>query len=204
MKYLKKFEKFNMNQEKQPLEITADMNMFNSAEDNQKEFKNSSRKNQLLQIYQTYTPDNNMNNSVIPADLFNKLKAGKFLDPKSTVKNPIWINPLFKVYAEFCQQQRTAKQSQQDLELKKQTVDNANKAKQTNQGDPKVLDQDIETANAGIKDEDSKLQQTQKNAKALKDASDKELKARAKELEDAKNRIDNLKMPKNNMGNVKS
>lgn len=185
-----------MTQEKQPLEITADMNMFNSAEDNQKEFKNNARKNQLLQIYQNYLPDNNMANSVIPADLFNKLKAGKFLDIKSTVKNPIWINPLFKVYAEFCQQQRDVKQSEETLNLKKQTVDNANKAKQSNQGNQEVLNQDIEIANSGIKDEDTKLAQTEKNAKVLKDASDKELKAKAKELEDAKKRITGIEQQK--------
>ncbi len=193
MKYLKKFEKFNMNQERQPLEIMADMNMFNSAENNQKEFKNSSRKNQLLQIYQNYVADNNINNSLVPADLFNKLKAGKFLDPKSTVKNPIWLNPLFKVFAEFCQQQRTAKESEENLNLKKQTIDNATKAKQNNQGDKQVLDRDIQTATDGIKEEDDKLSQTQKNVKALKDASDKELKAKAKELEDAKKRISGIK-----------
>ena len=84
MKYIKKFEKFDIKKENQPLEVTADMNTFNKTEVDQKEFKNDGRKNQLFQIYQTYQPDAKMGNTNMSKDLFNKLKSGKFLDTKST------------------------------------------------------------------------------------------------------------------------
>ena len=195
MKYIKKFEKFDIKKENQPLEITADMNQYNKAEIDQKEFKNAGRKNQLLQIYQTYTKDANIGNTNIAQDLFNKLKAAKFLDPKSTVINPIWINQFFKVYSEYCQQERNVKNSDETLNLKKQTIDNAQKAKSSNQGNPDVLDKDIADATAGVKEEDGKLAQTQTNVDALKKSSDKELKDKQKDFEASKKRIDSLKLP---------
>ena len=171
------------------------MNQYNKAEIDQKEFKNAGRKNQLLQIYQTYTKDANIGNTNIAQDLFNKLKAAKFLDPKSTVINPIWINQFFKVYSEYCQQERNVKNSDETLNLKKQTIDNAQKAKSSNQGNPDVLDKDIADATAGVKEEDGKLAQTQTNVDALKKSSDKELKDKQKDFEASKKRIDSLKLP---------
>lgn len=194
MKYIKKFEKFDIKKENQPLEITADMNQFNKAEVDQKEF-NGGRKAQLFQIYQTYAQDAKIGNTNIAQDLFNKLKSAKYLDPKSTVTNPIWLNPLFKVYSEYCQQERNVKNSDETLKLKKQTIDNAQKAKASNQGNKDVLDKDIADANAGVKEEDDKLTQTQNNINTLKKTSDKELKDKQKQFIDAKKRIDSLKLP---------
>ena len=140
--------------------------------------------------------DDNIKNSNISQDLFNKLKSAKFIDTKSTIDNIIWINSLFKVYSEYCQQQRNIKMSDETLKLKQQTIDNAKKAEQNNQGNKEVLNKDIVDANTGVKEEDNKLGEIQKNADELKKASEKELKDKQKELEDSKKRIDNIKIPK--------
>jgi hypothetical protein len=127
MKYLKKFERFDINKEKPPIEIRTDMTNFNNSEANAKDY--NARKNILLNIYKTYKEDENPSPNVVSRDLYNKLLAGKFIKPgnKSTV---IFINPLFAEFSEYCRKERETQNIDNTLQQKTTDLDKEKRIQQ--------------------------------------------------------------------------
>ena len=205
MRYLKTYEKFDLAKEKVPLEIKADMTLFNQSEMNKKQFDKYKAK--LQQIYNTYVEDDTPSDTGIAKDLYNKLIAAKFIK-KTTPKTKnqiIWknpdqqddpntpTNPLFSKYAEQLEQERkikkseeTIKQKQKDLEAKQQSI-------QQNQGDTQVAKQDIQNTVKDIQSQQATLQKGDSTAAQLKTQAKKDLDLERKKLEDAKRRIQALK-----------
>ena len=207
MKYLKKFEKFDLAKENQPLEIKADMTKFNTDESNKKKFDKF--KNQLKTIYMNYIDDQTPSKDGIATDLYNKLLSARFIK-KGTPKTKgqiIWKNPdepddintkensMFRLYAEELEQERNATKAEQTLQQKQQDLANKQKSIQSNVGDTETAKNDIENINKDITNMGDKLNQTKTNAQDLKKASKKELDDKRKELEAAKKRIDKIKLP---------
>jgi len=205
MRYLKTYEKFDLAKEQVPLEVKADMGLFNQSEMNKKQFDKYKAK--LKQIYDTYVDDQTPSETGIAKDLYNKLLQAKFIkkaNPKTKNqiiwKNPDQIddptlpsNPLFSKYAEELDQERQAKKSEETLQQKQKDLEEKQKNLQQNQGDSTVNRNDIQTAQKDIKAQEDKLKVADKNAADLKIQAKKELDLKKKELEEAKRRIAALK-----------
>lgn len=205
MKYLKTYEKFDLAKEQVPLEIKADMTLFNQSEMNKKQFDKYKAK--LKQIFDTYKDDEIPNETGIATDLYNKLIQAKFIK-KATPKTKnqiIWknpdqlddpntpTNPLFAKYAEELEQERKIKKSEETLQQKQKDIAERQKDIQQNKGDATVNRNDIETANKDIQTQQQKLNDMDKMAATLKIQAKKELDLKKKELEEAKKRIQTLK-----------
>ena len=205
MKYLKTYENFDLDKEQVPLDIKADMTLFNQSEMNKKQFDKYKAK--LKQIYDTYIDDEKPSETGIAQDLYNKLLAAKFLKhPTSKTKGQIlWknpdqqddpntpSNPLFAKYAEELEQERNVKKSEETLQQKQKDLEEKQKDLQQNKGDNQVTRNDIQTAQNDIKDQENKMKDANSNAANLKIQAKKELDLKKKELEEAKKRIQNLK-----------
>jgi hypothetical protein len=205
MKYLKTYEKFDLAKEKVPLEVKADMGLFNQSEMNKKQFDKYKAK--LKQIYDTYIEDETPSETGIAKDLYNKLLQAKFIkkaNPKTKNqiiwKNPDQIddastpsNPLFNSYAQELEQERKAKKSEETLQQKQKEIEDKQTALQQNQGDSQVARKDIETATKDITAVQDNLKKADATAAELKIHAKKELDLKKKELEEAKRRIQQLK-----------
>lgn len=190
MIYIKTFEKFQDKEIKQqPLEVTADMNMFNVAEKDIKDFK--SRKNLLEDIYKNYTEDNTPTNG-IAVDLYNKLLQAKFIKPSNPKSKITFINGLFGIWAEYCKQlrelqnyQATNTQKQKDLAEKQEMMN-------SNQGDRQTAQQDITNIQKNIADGNQKINDISSQIQKLKKSTEDELKLKIKNLTLSKQRITGL------------
>jgi hypothetical protein len=196
MKYINTFEKFDLNKEKpvQPLEIMADMQNFNKSEQDFKEFQGS-RKNDILNIYLNYVEDPSVTGTGISKDLFNKLRAKKFLKKEATPQKLLWENPFFRLYAEYCATQRKIKKGEETLNLKKQDILQRQQALQNNQGDKTDINKDIQTSQNDIADKLKQIETERQEIEKMKVDSKNELDLMKRELENSKKRINTLKNP---------
>jgi hypothetical protein len=194
MRYINTFEKFDLNKEKQdqPLEIMADMQNFNKSEQDIKEFQGA-KKNELLNIYLNYTEDPNISGTGVSKDLFNKLRAKKFLKKEATPQKLLWENPFFRLYSVYCATQRKIKKGEETLELKKQDILQRQTAIQNNQGDKTEINQDIQNTQKDITDKLNKIENEKQEIEKMKMSSRKELELMKKELENSQKRINTLK-----------
>jgi hypothetical protein len=195
MKYINTFEKFNPQEIKQqPLEIAADMQNFNKSEVDIKEFQGP-KKNELLNIYLNYTEDPNVSGTGVSKDLFNKLRAKKFLKKEATPQKLLWENPFFRLYSEYCATQRKIKKGEETLNLKKQDILQRQSALQQNQGDKSDINKDIQNTQNDITDKLNQIDKERQEIEKMKQTSRKEFELMKKELENSKKRINTLKNP---------
>ena len=195
MKYINTFEKFNPQEIKQqPLEIAADMLNVNKSELDLKEFQGS-RKNDILNIYLNYVEDPDVSGTGVSKDLFNKLRAKKFLKKEATPQKLLWENPFFRLYSEYCATQRKIKKGEETLNLKKQDILQRQQALQQNQGDKGDINKDIQTSQNDIADKLKQLDTERQDIEKMKQSSKKELDLMRKDLENSRNRINTLKKP---------
>lgn len=192
MKHLKKFEKFNVEKEKQPIEVTADMNNFNDSEKWIKDFQ--TRKIAFETIYNTYIEDAQQSDST-PLDLYNKLVQGKFIKPTSAKSTIVFLNPLFTIYSEVCKKGRELKSNTQTLDQKKQDLLAKQKSITDNTGDRATAENDIKAINMDIQNRTKSLGNINSEINRLKKAAMDEINAKIKNLAASKSRITSLKTP---------
>lgn len=183
MKFIKRFEQFDINKEKPPVDIGTDMNNFNGSENNIKDF--NTKKNTLLNIYMTYKPDQNPSTGT-PVDLYQKLLSAKFIKPGE--KTISFINPIFAIYSEFCSKKRQAQDITNTIEQKKKGISDT----QANVTDKDTANTDIENLNKDIQDQTNKLNLLNKEISDLQKSSQKQITDNVKNLETSKKRITNL------------
>ena len=184
MKYLKRFEKFDLKDK--PVDVATDMNTFNSSEENIKDF--NSKKSALLNIYLTYQQDATPTDAT-PTDLYRKLLSGKFIKPGNVNSKIIFTNPLFAVYSEYCAKSRELKNISGTLDQKKQELE----AKQGDtSGDAETRNNDIQTLNNDIQDKMKSLDQLKRDISSLQKSASDQIKSSTTNLDGAKKRITQL------------
>ena len=195
MKYINTFENFDLNKEKpdQPLEIMADMQIFNKSEKDIKELE--TKNNVLSNIYLNYVEDPNISGTGVSKDLFNKLKNGKFLKSEATQQKLLWENPFFRIYSEIYSLQREIKKIDETVNLKKQDLINKQTALQQNQGDKSDINKDIQNIQQDITDKLSQIENKKQQMENMKQTAKKELDLVRRDLENSKKRITTLKKP---------
>lgn len=187
MGYIKTFEKFQNNEiENQPLEIKAAMNAFNIAEFEINDYKN--RRSSFLDIYKTYIKDEDFTN------LYTKLLQNKFIKPGDKSKI-VFINPLFSLWANYCQKVRELQDLEITLENSKKNLLDKQKQLNSNQGDIEMLKNDIKSMQTDISAINRKMSEMIAQIDKLKKSSEDELKLMSKELEDIKKIILKSKNP---------
>lgn len=193
MIHLKTYEKFqDIEIKKQPLEMTADMNTFNQAERDIKDFQ--TRKNLFLNIYKTYTDDDKSTGGM-PIDLYNKLLQAKFIKATNPKSKIVFLNSLFGLWSEYCKKVRELQDFETTLTQKQKDLAEKQSMLNSNQGDRESTQKDITNIQQDIRDGNEKVGDINTQIAKLKKSSDDELKLKIKNLTLSKKRITQLKTP---------